>query len=100
MIKRLHRISDLAPVGESESELIRNSLGHDSFGAPLASSINKGSAVKDLMGYNNITEIGYVKLNSLILQDDISRMSENMEHVREGVESKDRMLKQKLLGCP
>ena len=37
-------------VGESESRLIKNSLGQGSFGAALASSLNIGCAIKDTFG--------------------------------------------------
>ena len=71
------------PTGESESEIIPNSIGQGSFGAALASSLNIECALKEL--FDN--EIGYINLNSLILQDDISKMKETLEQARRGAEN-------------
>ena len=83
------RISVLTPVGDSNRAVIPNSLGQGSFGTALASSLNIGWAVKDLFDKNYTTKIGYLNLNSLILQYDISKMNETIEEARRGAEQID-----------
>ena len=48
------------------------------FGAALASSLNIGCTVNELFDNEHTTENGHLKLNSLILQDDISKMNNNL----------------------
>ena len=59
-------------VGESKTEIVKNSVGQGSFGAALASSLNIGCAVQDAFKGKKSTSIGHLDLNSLIMQDDIS----------------------------
>ena len=67
------------PVGESKTETLKNSVGQGSFGAALASSLNIGCAVQDALKGKKSTLIGHLDLNSLILQDDISKLSTSLE---------------------
>ena len=62
------RISVRTSVGESESKLIKNSLGQGSFGAALASSLNIGCAIKDTFGEMSSTYIGTLPLNAVVMQ--------------------------------
>ena len=43
------KIAVRTSVGESKTELIKNSMGQGSFGAALASSINIGCAIQDTL---------------------------------------------------
>ena len=65
-------------VGESKKEVVKNSVGQGSFGAALASSMNIGCAVQDTFKWKKSASIGYLGLNSLILQDDISKLSNSL----------------------
>ena len=71
-------------VGESKKEVVKNSVGQGSFGAALASSLNIGCTVQDTFNWTKSASIGYLGLNSLILQDDISKLSNNLSEAREG----------------
>ena len=71
-------------VGESKTEVIKNSVGQGSFGAALASSINIGCAVQDALKGKKSTSIGHLDLNSLIMQDDIAKVSTSLEDARQG----------------
>ena len=61
-------------VGESKTEIVKNSVGQCSFGAALASSLNIGCVVQDAFKGKKPTSIGHLELLSLILQDDISKL--------------------------
>ena len=78
------RISVRTSVGESESKLIKNSLGQGSFGAALASSLNIGCAIKDTFGEASSTHIGTLPLNAVVMQDDIAKLNDNLEQARDG----------------
>ena len=78
------RISVRTSVGESESKLIKNSLGQGSFGAALASSLNIGCAIKDTFGEVSSTHIGTLPLNAVVMQDDIAKLNDNLEQARDG----------------
>ena len=67
------KIAVKTSVGESETELIKNSVGQGSFGAALASSINIGCAVQDTLKGKKSTSFGHLDLNALVMQDDIAR---------------------------
>ena len=84
-------------VGLSMFARIKDSIGQGSVGAALVSSLNIGSAIEKTFKDNKSTFIGRVGLNSLIFQDDISKMNENLDQAREGCIMIDRTLKQKLL---
>ena len=71
-------------VGESDSKLIKNSLGQGSFGAALASSLNIGCAVKDTFQETSSTNIGTLPLNAVVMQDDIAKMNDNIKQARDG----------------
>ena len=71
-------------VGESKKEVVKNSVGQGSFRAALASSLNIGCAVQDTFKWNKSALIGYLGLNFLIMQDDISRLSNSLREAREG----------------
>ena len=60
-------------------------------------SFNIGHAVVDTFKGIPSTRIGCLGLNSLILQDDISKMNDNLNQAREGCEKIDETLKKKQL---
>jgi hypothetical protein len=68
------RISVRTSVGESDSKLIKNSLGQGSFGAALASSLNIGCSIKDTFQETCSTNIGTLPLNAVVMQDDIAKL--------------------------
>ena len=78
------RIRVKTSVGESEANLIVNSLGQGSFGAALASSINIGCAIKDTFHDTSSTNIGTLSLNTVVMQDDIAKMNDNLGQARLG----------------
>ena len=78
------KIAVKTSVGESKTELIKNSVGQGSFGAALASSINIGCAVQDTLKGKKSTSIGHLDLNSLVMQDDIAKVSTSLEDARQG----------------
>ena len=78
------RISVRTSVGESDSKLIKNSVGQGSFGAALASSLNIGCAIKDTFRERSSTNIGSLPLNAVVMQDDIAKLNDNVEQAREG----------------
>ena len=71
-------------MGESKTETVKNSVGQGSFGAALASSLNIGCAVQGALKGKKSTSIGHLDLNSLILQDDISKLSTSLEEAKQG----------------
>ena len=71
-------------VGESKTEIVKNSVGQGSLGAALASSINIGCAVQDTLKWTKSASIGNLGLNSLILQDGIFRLSGSLRQARIG----------------
>ena len=71
-------------LGESKTEIIKNSVGQGSFVAALVSSINIGCAVKDALKGKKSTSIGHLDLNSLVVQDDIAKVSTSLEEARQG----------------
>ena len=76
-------------VGETRSKKVKNSLGQGMFGAALASSLNIGCAIEDIFNVRPSTNIGYVNLNSLILQDDNSKMNDNVDQAKDGCKKID-----------
>ena len=84
-------------VGLSSVARIKDSIGQGSVGAALVSSLNIGSAIKDTFGNEKSTKIGNLYLNSLIFQDDISKLNDTLEQAREGCKRIDKTLQQKLL---
>ena len=67
------------------------------FGAALASSLNIGCAIDDTFNVRPSTKIGFVNLNSLILQDDIRKMNDNINQAKEECLLIDNILKRKQL---
>ena len=65
------RIAVVTLVGESDAARIFDSIGQGSFGAALASSLNKRTAIHDAAEGETLTELGHKPLNCLIFQDDI-----------------------------
>ena len=66
------KIAVRTSVGESKTELIKNSVGQGSFGAALASSINIGCAIRDTLKNKRTASIGHLDLTALVMQDDIA----------------------------
>ena len=90
-------ISVKTSVGESRSKKVKNSLGQGTFGAALASTLNIGCAIDDTFFGRPSTRIGYVNLNSLVLQDDVNKMNDNLTQARVGCSIIDNILKRKQL---
>ena len=76
---------------------MKNSVGQGSFGAALASSLNIGCAVEDAFKRKKSASIGHLELNSLILQDDISKLSNSLKEARQGCEDIYELLTRKQL---
>ena len=66
-------------------------------GAVLASSLNIGCALKKTFIGKPSTMLGIMPLNSLIMQDDISKMNDTLEDAWSGCEKIDDTLKRKQL---
>ena len=84
-------------MGESKTEIVKSSVGQGSFGAAIASSINIGCAVQDAFKGKKSTSIGHLELNSLILQDHISKLSTSLKEARQGCEDIYELLTRKQL---
>ena len=67
------------------------------FGAALASSLNIGCALKKKFRGTPSTLLGILPPNSLIMQDDISKMNDNLEDARSGCDKIHDTLKRKQL---
>ena len=91
------KISVKTSVGESKSKNVKDSVGQGMFGAALASSLNIGCAVDDTFEDIASSSIGFVNVNSQILQDDISKMNDNLSQARIGCSKIDETLKRKQL---
>ena len=91
------KIFVLTSVGETDSVLVKNSIGQGGMGAALASSLNIGCAVAETFKSHSSSSIGEIPLNSLILQDDISKINDTLEDARKGCKMLDSTLKRKLL---
>ena len=91
------RIAVRTSVGKSDSRVTDDSLGQGSFSAALISTINIGHAIVDTFKGVPSTRLGTLGLNSLILQDDISKANDTLEQAREGCEKIDETLKRKQL---
>ena len=84
MMNENSRISVKTSVGDTEERTILDSIGQGSAGAALVSSLNIGCAIDKVFKYEYTTRIGNLKLNSLIFQDDISKMNDTLDQVRKG----------------
>ena len=93
------RISVKTSVGETDKATIFDSIGQGSVGAALVSALNIGVAIKETFIDQYTANIGQLSLNTLIFQDDISKMNDNIEQAREGCHKIDRTLKSKLLSA-
>ena len=82
-------------VGESCTRQVKNIIGQGMFGAALASSLNIGCALKKTFIGKPSTMLGIMPHNSLIMQDDISKMNDPLEDARSGCEKIDNNLKRK-----
>ena len=71
-------------MGESDAAMIFDSIGQESFGAALASSLNIGTAIYDATYGETLTEHGHMPLNCLIFQDDIARLNTTLDQARKG----------------
>ena len=91
------RISVRTSVGDSAEKSLMDCLGQGSAGASLVSSLNIGCAVDKTFKYSYTAKVGHQRLNSLILQDDISKMNDEVKQARDGCTKIDDMLKKKLL---
>ena len=67
------------------------------FGSALASSINIGCAVEDTVRGKASTRLGRMDLNCVVMQDDITKMNDNLAKAREGCVMLDNTLKRKQL---
>ena len=74
MLNNITRISILTPVMETDSATIINGIGPSSFAAALASSINIGTAVYDIIKVEVSANIRNIPVTCLIYQDDIAKM--------------------------
>ena len=74
-------------------------IGQGSVGAALVSALNIGVAIKHTFTDEYTASVGQLLLNTLIFQDDISKMNDNIQQAREGCEKIDRTLKSKLLSA-
>ena len=93
------RISVKTSVGETDKATIFDSIGQGSVGAALVSSLNIGVAIKETFTDQYTAKIGQLPLNTLIFQDDISKMNDDIDQAREGCHKIDRTLKSKLLSA-
>ena len=93
------RITVKTSVGESAEKNLVDSIGQGSAGAALVSSLNIGCALDSTFKYRYTTRIGTQKLNSLVFQDDISKMNDNVDQAREGTKKIDITLRKKLLSA-
>ena len=69
------------------------------WGQLLFLSLNIGVAIKETFTNQHTANIGQLPLNTLIFQDDISKMNDDIEQAREGCQKIDRTLKSKLLSA-
>ena len=90
-------ISVRTSVRESGTYRVKNSLGRGMFGAALASSLNIGCTLQETFRGTPSTRLGLMDLNSLIMQDDISKMNDRLEDIRSRCDKIDDTLKQKQL---
>ena len=96
-LNEMTRISVRTSVGKSDHKVVEDSLGQGSFGAALVSTLNIGHAVVDTFKGIPSTRLGALGLNCLILQDDISKVSDTLEQARDGCKKIDETLKRKKL---
>ena len=93
------RITVKTSVGDSAEKSLVDSIGQGSAGAALVSSLNIGCAIEKTFKYIYTARIGTQRLNSLVFQDDISKMNDNVEQAREGTKKIDTTLRKKLLSA-
>ena len=91
------RISVKTSVGESKSAVCPDTIGQGGAGSALASSCSIGTAIYETFKEEFSTMLGKLGLNCLIFQDDIGKLNDNMDEVREGCDKIDETLKSKRL---
>ena len=97
---KLNEDTDIAvktSVGLSRTARIKDSIGQGSVGAALVSSLNIGAALNVTFKNEHTTKIGHVGLNSLIFQDDIGKLNDNLQQARDGCHKIHRTLQSKQL---
>ena len=72
-------------LGDSAEKCIVDSIGQGSAGASLVSSLNIGCAIDKTFKYKYTSRVGHQRLNSLIFQDDISKMNDDLKQAMEGL---------------
>ena len=90
-------ISVKTSVGDSKSERIYDSVGQGQVGAALVSSLNIGCAIEDTFENIFSSQVADIPINSIIFQDDIGKLNDNLEDARSGSKLIDNTLKRKLL---
>ena len=91
------RISVKTSVGESKSAVCPDTVGQGLDGSALVSSCSIGTAIQETFENDFSTWIGKLGLCCLIFQDDIGKLNDNLDQVREGCEKIDETLKGKRL---
>ena len=71
---------------------VEHLVGQGSVGATLVSALNIGVAIQETIKHQYMANIGQLPLYTLIFQDDISKMNDNIEQAREGCHKIDRTL--------
>ena len=104
------RIRVQTSVGLSGEHNIHDSVGQGQVGAALVSSLNIGHGIYEIFKDNFTAKIGKdiqidnailpgVSLNSIIFQDDIGKLNNNIDQAREACELIDDLLKRKQLSA-
>ena len=91
------RISVRTSVGESKSATCPDTIGQGLEGSALVSSCSIGTAIQETFKNEFTAWIGDLGLCCLIFQDDIGKLNDTLEEVREGCNKIDETLKGKLL---
>ena len=68
------------------------------FGAALASSLKIGCAIKTTIRGEKSAKMGSMRLNCVVMQDDIAKMNDNFNETRTGCNKIDKNLKEN--NCP
>ena len=71
-------ISVKTSVGETKCAICRNTIGQGLEASALASSCNIGCAIADTFENEYSTKIGDLILHTLIFQDDIAKLNDNI----------------------
>ena len=76
-------------VGESKSAVCPDTIGQGLDGSALVSSCSIGTAIQETFENDFSTRIGILGLCCLIFQDDIGKLNDNLDQVREGCKKID-----------